>query len=71
MQSVPTFQLQFEPTRQSSVLQFPQNLAEASEQENSTPARPGCVRGIQAALAIEAVAALVFYGLWQLSHLFR
>lgn len=71
MQSVPTFQLRFEPARQSSLLEFPQNLAEVSERENSTPTRPGCVRGIQAALAIEAVAGLVFYGLWQLSHLLR
>jgi hypothetical protein len=29
------------------------------------------MRGIQSALAIEAVTALMFYGLWQLSHLFR
>jgi hypothetical protein len=69
MQSVPTFQLQF--VRQSSVLEFPQSLAEASQQDNSSPSRPGCMRGIQSALAIEAVAALMFYGLWQLSHLLR
>jgi hypothetical protein len=29
------------------------------------------MRGIRSALAIEAVAALMFYGLWQLSHLLR
>jgi hypothetical protein len=29
------------------------------------------MRGIQSALAIEAVATLMFYGLWQLSHLLR
>ena len=71
MQSVPTFQLQFLPARRSSLLEFPQSLAEASEQDNSSPSRPGCMRGIQSALAIEAVAALMFYGLWQLSHLLR
>ena len=71
MQSVPTFQLQFVPARRSSLLEFPQSLAEASEQDNSSPSRPGCMRGIQSALAIEAVATLMFYGLWQLSHLLR
>jgi hypothetical protein len=70
MQSVPTFRLQFEPVRQSP-LEFPQSLAEASDQDNSSPSRPGCMRGIRSALAIEAVAALMFYGLWQLSHLLR
>ncbi|MGA8670546.1 MAG: hypothetical protein WB679_11755 [Terracidiphilus sp.] len=70
LRSVPTFQLQFVP-RQSSVLEFPQNLAEVSEHEDSSPSRPGCMRGIRSALAIEAVAALVLYGLWQLSHLLR
>ena len=71
MQSVPTFQLQFVPVRQSSLLEFPQSLAEASEQDNSSPSGSGCMRGIQSALAIEAVAALMFYGLWQLLHLLR
>ena len=71
LRSVPTFQLQFVPVRQSSVLEFPQNLAEVSEHEDSSPSRPGCMRGIRSALAIEAVAALMLYGLWQLSHIFR
>ena len=53
------------------MLEFPQNLAEVSEHEDSSPSRPGCMRGIRSALAIEAVAALVLYGLWQLSHLLR
>jgi hypothetical protein len=53
------------------VLEFPQSLAEVNEHEDSLPSRPGCMRGIRSALAIEAVAALMFYGLWQLSHLFR
>ncbi|HUD54885.1 MAG TPA: hypothetical protein VMR02_06650 [Terracidiphilus sp.] len=71
LRSVPTFQLQFVPVRQSSVLEFPQSLAEVNAHEDSLPSRPGCMRGIRSALAIEAVAALMFYGLWQLSHLFR
>jgi hypothetical protein len=71
MPSVPTFQLQFVPVRQSSLLELPQSLAEASEQDNSSPSGSGCMRGIQSALAIEAVAALMFYGLWQLLHLLR
>jgi hypothetical protein len=71
MQSVQTFQLKFVPAQQSSLLEFPQSLAEASEQDNSSPNSPGCMRGIRSALAIEAVAALMFYCLWQLSHLLR
>jgi hypothetical protein len=71
MRSVPTFQLQFVPVRQSSVLEFPQSLAEVNEQHDPSPSRPGCMRGIRSALAIEAVAALMLYGLWQLSHLLR
>ena len=31
----------------------------------------GCVRGIRMALLIEAAAALLFYGLWQLRHFLR
>jgi hypothetical protein len=71
MQSVPTFELQFQPDRQRSLLEFPQSLAEVSDKSDSAPSGPGCIRGIQAALAIEAVAALMFYGFWQLSHLLR
>ncbi|MGO9937284.1 MAG: hypothetical protein ACLPH3_06395 [Terracidiphilus sp.] len=71
MGSVPAFELQFVPVRQSSLLEFPQSLAEVKDQDDSSPSRPGCMRGIRSALAIEAVAALMFYGLWQLSHLLR
>ncbi len=40
------------------------------------PSRPvsdgmGCVRGIRIAILIEAAAALLFYGLWQLRHFLR
>jgi hypothetical protein len=71
MGSVPAFELQFVPVRQSSLLEFPQSLAEVNEQDSASPNQPGCMRGIRSALAIEAVAALMFYGLWQLSHLLR
>jgi hypothetical protein len=71
MRSVPAFELQFLPDRQRSLLEFPQNLAEVNEKSDAGPSAPGCMRGIQAALAIEAVAALMFYGFWQLSHLLR
>jgi hypothetical protein len=71
MRSVPTFELQFVPVRQSSVIDFPLTQADRDELKNSSPSIPGCMRGIQAALAIEAVIALMFYGFWQLSHLLR
>jgi hypothetical protein len=31
----------------------------------------GCVRAVQAAVAIEAVGALVVYGVWLLTHMHR
>jgi hypothetical protein len=71
MRSVPTFELQFVPARPSSVLDFPRAEANRSEQEDGAPTDPRCMRGIQSALAIEALAALMFYGFWQLSHLLR
>ncbi len=71
MRSVPAFELQFVPVRQSSVLDFPLTGANRDELDESSPSIPGCMRGIQSALAIEAVAALMFYGFWQISHLLR
>jgi hypothetical protein len=71
LRSVPAFQLQFVPVRQSSVLDFPRRDENVNEQDDSSPSSPGCIRGIRSALAIEAAAALMFYGLWQLSHLLR
>ncbi len=65
---VPTFELQFVPVRESSVLQFPQaRIDDAADRDDA----PGCIRGIRFALAIEAVAAVMIYGIWQLSHLVR
>jgi len=63
---VPSFELQFIPVRESSVLQFPH--AHDADSDNRDP---GCIRGIRFALAIEAVAAVTIYGIWQLSHLVR
>ncbi len=31
----------------------------------------GCVRAVQAAIAIEALGALVLYGIWFLAHVHR
>lgn len=65
---VPTFELRFVPLRDASVLYFPEaHLQEKDFREDA----PGCVRGLRFALAIEAVAALMIYGVWQLSHLVR
>jgi len=68
IRSVPTFELQFVPARETSVLHFPHaHLPEEEWPENT----PGCVRGVRYALAIEAAAALMIYGIWHLSHLVR
>ncbi len=67
LRAVPTFELQFVPARDSSVLQFPR----PQEDDDSAEGAPGCIRGIRFALAIEAAAAVMIYGIWQLSHLVR
>jgi len=65
---VPAFELRFVPLREASVLHFPDaNLPEKDFREDAS----GCVRGLRFALAIEAVAAVMIYGIWQLSHLVR
>ena len=69
IQSLPAYELQFVPTRQT-VVEFPRRR-EASETQDGSTCMPRCIRGIQAALAIEAVVALTVYGLWQLTHLLR
>jgi len=65
IRAVPTFELQFVPVRQS-LLQFPQ---ERQQDKDWHEEDPRCIRGIRFALAIEAVGALMVYGLWQLAHL--
>jgi len=67
IRAVPTFELQFVPVRQR-LLQFPQ---EHQQEKDWRDDGPGCLRGIRFALAIEAVGALMVYGLWQLAHLVR
>jgi hypothetical protein len=63
---LPAFELRFVPLRDASVLPFPEpRLEETDFREDAS----GCVRGLRFALAIEAVAAVMIYGLWQLSHL--
>lgn len=69
MQSLPAYELQFVPVRQT-VVEFPINRDEG-ETDDASLTRSGCIRGIRTALAIEAVAALGVYGLWQLMHLLR
>ena len=68
--SVPTFELQFAPVR-PTVLEFPLRDAEGKDGYHGVQSASGCLRGIQSALAIEAAAALVVYGTWQLVHLLR
>lgn len=68
IRTVPTFELQFVPSHEGSVLQFPlDQLREKDWREDG----PGCVRGVRIALAIEAATALMIYGLWHFSHLTR
>ena len=68
MRSVPTFRLQFVPAQEASVLQFPRTQPEEKDWRQDDP---GCIRGVRFALAIEAVAALMVYGVWHLAHLVR
>ena len=65
---IPTFELQFVPARQT-VLEFPGPSAKRLHDEALS--KPDCIGGIRSALAIEAVAALLIYGVWQASHLLR
>ena len=69
VQSLPAYELRFVPVRQT-VVEFPIHK-DLIETQDSSLARPGCIRGIRSALAIEAAAALMVYGLWQLMHLLR
>jgi hypothetical protein len=48
--------------REAIVVEFPQR-------QDASVCPVGCVRGVQFALAIEAVAALAIYGIWQVYHL--
>jgi len=66
--SVPTFQLQFVPLREASVVQFPRVALQEKDWREDCP---GCIRGLRFALAIEALAALMIYGIWHLSHWVR
>lgn len=68
LRAVPAFELRFVPIREASVLQFPHTQAQEKDWPEESPA---CFRGVRFALAIEAAAALMIYGLWHLSHLVR
>jgi hypothetical protein len=68
LRSVQAYSLEFVPSRDASVLHFPDaELQEKDWREDG----PGCVRGVRFAIAIEAAAAIAIYGLWHLSHLLR
>lgn len=62
------FELHFVPARHA-VLEFPHDLA--GDLHNEPISKPNCIRGIRSAIVIEAIAALVIYGLWQATHLLR
>jgi hypothetical protein len=63
-----TFELRFTPTRRA-VLEFPHPSAKGPRKEALI--RPGFIRGVRFALAIEALGALLIYVVWQASHLLR
>jgi hypothetical protein len=69
-QPISTFEFQFGPVPRS-ILEFPHAHAPAKDPHNEEPNRPACVRGVRSALAIEAIMALLIYGVWQISHLLR
>lgn len=54
---------------------FPIKLSEVDPEMNdlldSAPSGLGCARGVQAALAIELVGAVLIYGIWALTHMHR
>lgn len=51
---------------------FPTKLSEFDPETydlpDSSPSGLGCVRGVQAAIVIEAAGALLIYGIWALLH---
>jgi hypothetical protein len=51
---------------------FPTKLSEFDPETHdlldSSPSGLGCVRGVQAAVVIEAAGALLIYGIWALLH---
>jgi hypothetical protein len=65
-----TFELRLIPTRQP-VIEFPHADSAIHDPHDEALSRPGCIRGVRSALAIEAAAALLIYGLWLVSRLLR
>lgn len=67
-----TFELRFGPAYRS-VLEFPHPVSggHGHDEHEEALGRPGCIRGVRSALAIEAAAALLIYGLWLAWRLLR
>lgn len=65
-----TFELRFVPAYRS-VIEFPHPASVVHDEQEETLSRPGCIRAVRWALAIEAVAALLIYGLWLAWRLLR
>lgn len=62
-------ELEFAPVAQAPVLEFP--MDREIEFSDSASTAPRCLRAVRNALAIEAAAALMIYGLWHLLHVLR
>ncbi len=58
------------PVRELSVLETDFD-SEIRELVDSISNALGCVRAVQAAVAIEAMGALLIYGIWFLAHIHR
>lgn len=58
-----TFELRFVPAYRA-VIEFPHPAPAVNDQHDEALSIPDCIRGVRSALAIEAAAALLIYGLW-------
>ncbi|HTA79907.1 MAG TPA: hypothetical protein VK720_10190 [Terracidiphilus sp.] len=65
-----TFELRFVPAHRP-VIEFPHPVSSVNDQHEEPLSKPGCIRGVRSALAIEAAMALLIYGLWLAWRLLR
>jgi hypothetical protein len=56
------------PVRDTFPIKLSEFHPEMDDLLDSTPSGLGCLRGVQAAVLIEAAGALLIYGIWALLH---
>ena len=54
-----------------SICESPAYLRMHGDADDSHPDGLGCARGLRSVFALEAVTALLVYGVWQLWHIIR